>query len=68
MQNEEWKNLELTLRFKGSEAQNLIDLLANLPYHASANVIAAIQNQTAPQIMDFELKIAKNKTVEGEQA
>lgn len=67
MQNEAWKNLELTLTFKGSETQNLIELLAQLPFHMSANVIGAIQQQTAPQIMQFELKIAKEKKSEGEE-
>jgi hypothetical protein len=68
MQNKAWENLELTLTFKGNEAQNLIDLLAQLPFHMSANVINAIQQQTVPQIMQFEMKLAKEKTPEGEEA
>ena len=68
MQNEAWKNLELTLTFKGNETQNLIELLAQLPFHMSANAINAIQQQTAPQIMQFELKLAKEKKPEGEEA
>jgi hypothetical protein len=56
------------LTFKGNETQNLIELLAQLPFHMSANVINAIQQQTAPQIMQFEMKLAKEKKPEGEEA
>lgn len=66
MQNDDWMKLELTLKFTGKDAQALIEALSLLPYHASANFISAIQQQTAPQIMDFDLKRAKQKDVTGE--
>jgi len=64
MRDDAWKKLELTLTFKADEVQTLIEALAHLPYHMGAKFIHAIQNQTAPQITQFEVKIAKSK--EGE--
>lgn len=67
MQNDDWMKLELTLKFTGKDAQALIEALSLLPYHVSANFIAAIQQQTSPQIMDFDLKKAKAKPTTEEQ-
>jgi hypothetical protein len=64
MRDDAWKKLELTLTFKADETQALVEALAHLPFHLSAKFINAIQNQTAPQVMEFELKIAKGKQEE----
>lgn len=64
MKDDAWKKLELTLSFKADEVQALVEALAHLPFHMSAKFISAIQDQTAPQIMQFEMKIAKGQTEE----
>ena len=68
MQDDAWMKLELTLKFTGKDAQALIEALSLLPYHVSANFISAIQQQTAPQIMEFDLKRAKGKPTAEEQS
>lgn len=64
MENEAWKNLELTLKFKASEVQAMVEALANLPFHMSVGFINAIQQQTTIQIAEFEMKRAKQKSEE----
>lgn len=61
MNDDAWKKLEITLAFKGDEVQALVEALAHLPFHLSAKFITNIQNQTAPQVMQFESKIAKEQ-------
>ena len=61
MNDDAWKKLEITLAFKGDEVQALVEALAHLPFHLSAKFITNIQNQTAPQVMQFESKMAKQQ-------
>lgn len=61
MNDQAWKKLEITLAFKGDEVQALVEALAHLPFHLSAKFITNIQNQTAPQVMQFESKMAKQQ-------
>lgn len=61
MTDEAWKKLEITLAFKGDEVQALVEALAHLPFHLSAKFITNIQNQTAPQVMHFESKMAQEQ-------
>ena len=60
-QNENWKKLEFTLTFTGEESQNLLSVLALLPYNQSANLIQMIQQQTVPQYIKYEQAAAKAK-------
>lgn len=68
MENEAWKNLEITLKFKASDVQAMVEALANLPFHASVGFITAIQQQTVPQITAFEIKAAQHKQKSEETA
>ena len=61
MENENWKKLEFTLKFTGEESQNLLSVLALLPYNQSANLIQMIQQQTVPQYIKYEQAVSKSK-------
>lgn len=59
--DEEWKKLEVTLRFTGDELQNLLNGLAQLPYAISAQFIHKIQQQSSMQFQAFDEANRKGK-------
>lgn len=66
MANDAWKKLEITLKFRGAELQQLVDALAQLPFHISASFISTIQAQSTPQFAEFEMKAMKENSQDKE--